>query len=69
MWTEATTRSAYGGSIARVVTMATAFSFQSVMTSAETGLARPVRMIIGTTQRKLDNMAILLREQGRRING
>jgi hypothetical protein len=48
--------SACGGSIVRAVTAATLFSFQSVITSAETGPATPVRSATGTTQRKFGNM-------------
>jgi hypothetical protein len=43
-----------------LVTKATAFSFQSVITSAATGSPKPVRIMIGATQRRLFNMAILL---------
>lgn len=54
----ATTRSAWGGSIVRLVTKATAFSFQSVMTSAEAGPASAVKITAGTTQRTFFSMAI-----------
>ena len=51
----ATVRSAGGGSIARAVTNATAFSFQSVITSAAAG-ATPLKMMTGTIQRSLHSM-------------
>jgi hypothetical protein len=38
------------------VTAATLFSFQSVITSAETGPVTPVSSATGTTQRKFGNM-------------
>src|SRR6266542_2184424 len=62
-WTVAITRSACGGSIVRAVTKATAFSFQSVMTSAETGPARPVRIMAGIAHRSFCNMVFSFIEQ------
>ena len=42
-WVMAMIRSAGGGPMLRLSTKATAFSFQSVMTSADAGWARPIK--------------------------
>jgi hypothetical protein len=67
-WTAATTRSAWGGNIVLAVTKATVLSFQSVITSAEAGPARPVRIMTGITHRRFSNMAISLISKWQRRN-
>src|SRR5215471_5181517 len=62
MCTLAITRSACGGSRRCLVTKATAFSFQSVITSAETGPLKAVRITNEAAQRRFLIMAISPRE-------
>jgi hypothetical protein len=53
-WTHAMTRSAWGGSMRCLLMRATAFSFQSVITSAEAGLLNPISITMGAIQCNFD---------------